>query len=318
MKKLTLGRTGIEVTELCFGTLPIGPLQKNMPLDEASDIIAYALKSGINFIDTAQMYKTYPHIRLAIKKSGITPVISTKSAAGTYPQMQEAVEQALTELDVNKIDIFLLHAARAGNDVLTEREDAIKCLLEYKKKGIIKAIGISTHVVDIVNAAASHPEIDVVFPLLNRIGMGIRNGTYEDMEAAINKCHENNKGVFLMKVLAGGNLVNDYKASMDYIANFSSGRFSYSIGMLSKPEVDMNIKYLRNEDISNELNTPTITDKIFVVMKNLCIKCAKCAQACHSDAINVNETTPADIDQSKCLKCGYCVTSCPQFVIRMN
>ena len=318
MKKIIMGRTGIEVSELCFGTLPIGPLQKNMPLDEASDIIAYALKSGINFIDTAQMYRTYPHIRLAIKKSGITPVISTKSAAATYPDMQEAVEQALTELDVSKIGIFLLHAARVSKDVLTEREDALKCLLDYKEKGIIKAIGISTHVVDIVNSAAIHPEIDVVFPLLNRIGMGILGGTYEDMETAINKCHENNKGVFLMKVLAGGNLVKDYKVSMDYIAEFSSGRFSYSIGMLSKPEVDMNLKYLCNEDISNELNASAVTNKIFVVMKNLCIKCGKCAQACHSDAIYVNEAAPADIDQTKCLKCGYCVTSCPQFAVRMN
>lgn len=59
MKKIVLGRSGIEVTELCFGTLPLGPLQKNESVEEAADIIAYALKSGINFIDTAQIYKTY-------------------------------------------------------------------------------------------------------------------------------------------------------------------------------------------------------------------------------------------------------------------
>ena len=320
MKKIILGRTGIEVTELCFGTLPMGPLQKDLSPDAAADIIAYGLKAGINFVDTAQMYRTYPHIRLAIEKSGITPVISTKSGAATYSDMQEAVEQAMTELgpEVNKIDIFLLHAARVSKDVLTEREGALKCLLEYKNKGIIKAVGISTHVVDVVKAAAVHPQIDVVFPLLNHTGMGIAGGAYKDMEAAVNLCHKNNKGIFVMKVLAGGNLVKNYKAAMDYIAEFSSRRFSYSIGMLSKAEVDMNMKYLRGEDISNELEAPVVTTKNFVVMRVLCIKCGKCVAACHSDAIHSDEATAALIDQAKCLKCGYCVTACPQFAIRMN
>ena len=58
MKKGYLGKTGIEVTELCFGALPLGPLQSRMPEEQAVKLILAALNSGINFIDTAELYQT--------------------------------------------------------------------------------------------------------------------------------------------------------------------------------------------------------------------------------------------------------------------
>ena len=317
MRKIIMGRTGLEVSELCFGTLPIGPLQKNVAIEDAADIISYGLKAGINFIDTAQAYKTYPHICLAIKKSQKLPIISTKSSAKTYEDMCAAIEQALQELGVDKLDIFLLHAARVNNKVLEERKSPLKCLLDYREKGVINAVGISTHVVEVVNIAARNPEIDVVFPILNYLGMGILGGTRDEMENAINECHKNNKGVFMMKVLAGGNLVNNYITSMNYITSFSSGRFPIAIGMLNKSEVDMNISYLNNEDIPSAMVDSAVLNKRFVIMKGQCIKCKKCVEVCHSSAITVNDA-PAEINEAKCLKCGYCVAECPQFAIRMN
>ncbi|MCL2618721.1 MAG: aldo/keto reductase [Defluviitaleaceae bacterium] len=315
MRKIKIGRTGIEVTELCFGTLPMGPLQKDMPAEEASDVLAHALKSGINFVDTAQVYKTHTYVRKAMEKSGVTPVISTKSPALSYEDMRAAVEQALEEIGVRKLDIFFLHAARADLGVFEQRAGALKCLLEYREKGIITAVGISLHSVDVVNLAAEHPEIDIVFPLINSRGMGVLNGSREDMEQAINKCHDNGKGVFLMKVLAGGTLINGYRQSMDYITSFSAGRFPYAVGMVNKREVDMNLKYFRGEDISSELADTKIENKNFFVFKAICTRCGTCVEECHSDAITI--TDACEIDESKCLKCGYCVGACPAFAIRM-
>ena len=316
MKKIILGRTGIEVTELCFGTLPIGPLQKNESVETAADVIAYALESGINFVDTAQVYRTYPQIKLAIEKSGIIPVISTKSSAKTYEEMEVAVQESLTEIGVSKIDIFLLHAARVNNNALDELDEPLQCLLDYKAKGLIGVVGISTHVVDVVKAAAKHPDIDIVFPLLNQLGMGILGGTKAQMEVAINECHKNNKGIFIMKALAGGNLSSSYKEAMDYITDFSQGRFACALGMLNQDEVTMNIQYFSNEVISHELSDKCINAKKFVIMPQ-CKKCGNCIKMCHSGAISMGETK-AEIDALKCIKCGYCVSACPQFVIRMN
>ena len=317
MRKVVLGRTGVEVTELCFGTLPMGPLQKNMPVEEGSDIIAHALRSGVNFVDTAQLYKTYPHVRRAIEKSGITPVISTKSTAVTYNDMKAAVEQALDEMSLEHIDIFFLHAARATTAVFDERAEALRCLVEYRKKGIIKAAGISLHSVEVGKLAAVHPDIDIVFPLINVSGKGILEGSREDMEAVINLCHENGKGIMLMKILAGGNLINDYKQALDYAVDISAGRFCHSLGIVNQREADMNIKYFNCEDISGELANTKMEDKNFFVFKVVCVSCGICLDACHSDAISLGETI-AEIDESKCIKCSYCVDACPKLAIRMH
>jgi len=57
--KKNLGRTGIGVTELCFGTLILGALQSNLKPEEGAKAIRRALELGINFIDTAKTYKTH-------------------------------------------------------------------------------------------------------------------------------------------------------------------------------------------------------------------------------------------------------------------
>ncbi|MCL2436719.1 MAG: aldo/keto reductase [Clostridiales bacterium] len=318
MRRVVLGKTGIEVTELCFGSLPMGPLQKNMPVEEAAEVIAHALEQGINFVDTAQGYKTYPHIRRAMDISGIVPIIASKSHALSYDDMKMAIEQALEALDLPHLDIFYLHAPRASTDVFNERSGAFKCLLEYREKGKIKAVGISTHAVDVTNLAATHPEIDMVYPILNRQSLGILTGTREDMENAINKCHENGKGLYLMKVLGGGGLIGEYKQSMDYAMGFTASRFPISMGMVTKAEVDMNLKYFRGEDISNEIANTKLTNKTFAVFRSVCTGCKKCIEACPNHAISMDSESIADIDAANCLGCGYCIGACPRLAIRLT
>ena len=62
-----LGRTGLAVSCVGIGVLPMGPGQLNLPLDEGASVICDALRRGINFIDTAQYYRTYPYIRRALE-----------------------------------------------------------------------------------------------------------------------------------------------------------------------------------------------------------------------------------------------------------
>ena len=62
-----LGRTGLAVSCVGIGVLPMGPGQLGLPLDEGASVICDALRRGINFIDTAQYYRTYPYIRRALE-----------------------------------------------------------------------------------------------------------------------------------------------------------------------------------------------------------------------------------------------------------
>ncbi len=309
-----LGRTGMKVTELCFGALPMGPLQKNLSVEANSEIVAHALKEGINFVDTAEMYRTYEPIALAIKKTGIRPIIASKSNKKTYEGMETAINEALTKLEVDYIDIFHLHAARERQDVFELFDGASKCLMEYKKKGKIKAIGISTHSAAVTAMAAENEMIDVVFPIINMAGLGILDGTKEDMSAAIDKLAATDKGVYLMKVLAGGGLLPSYNEALSY-ARSMKGYAAIAMGMTSIEEVDYNISYFNGERVADI--TKTSSAKKALVFRALCKSCGKCLTACPNNAISFDEEGKACIEKSSCLTCGYCAPACPEFAIRV-
>lgn len=315
LKKNILGKTGIEVTELCFGALPMGPLQKNLSVEESAKVIELALLEGVNFIDTAQMYKTYEPIAIAMKNTGIRPIIASKSNKKTYEEMQAAVNEALQSLDLDYIDIFHLHAAREGANAFDIFSDSLKCLVDMKKQGKIKAIGISTHSVAVANIAADHELIDVVFPIINMTGMGILNGTKEEMIQAIHKIYKNGKGLYLMKVLAGGSLINNYHQAMKYARDIESYH-SIALGMTSLAEVEFNLNYFEGKE-TGSLPVQNIISKKALVFRTLCKSCGKCMTGCPNGAISFDEENKAKINTELCLTCGYCTPLCQEFAIRV-
>lgn len=315
MKINRLGNTDIHVTELCFGALPFGPLQKNLPEEECEEILAEALKAGINFIDTAQMYRTYEPIRRAMEVTGIRPVIATKSTAETYDDMSRAVEEALERLGIDTIDIFLLHAARVDESVFVKRAEALQCLLDYKSRGIIRAVGISSHSVRTVRAAAKNSDLDVVFPILNIKGLGILHGTREDMEQAVSECIAAGKGVYIMKALGGGILIDSYRQALDY-ARSIPGVASVALGMVSLRELSWNLRYFNGELEGGDEVLPDKPAKRFIVVRSLCNNCGSCRETCPNEAIEESGGV-SEINHDRCLTCGYCVGSCSQFAIRM-
>ena len=234
-----MGSTGIQVSPICIGSLTVGPLQRNMSYDKGSEILAYAFLQGIDFVDTAQLYETYEYIRLAAVKSGINPVVSTKSYAYDKKTAQEAFEEARKGLDRDYIDIFMLHEQESRLTLKGHRE-ALEFYLEKKQQGLIKAVGVSTHNVCVVEAISDMKEVDVIHPIFNIRGVGINDGEPKDMESAVEKAFLNGKGVFTMKPLGGGSLINNYDDAINYILG-KNYIHSVAIGMSSKAEVDMNI-----------------------------------------------------------------------------
>jgi aryl-alcohol dehydrogenase-like predicted oxidoreductase/NAD-dependent dihydropyrimidine dehydrogenase PreA subunit len=317
MKTNILGNTGIEVTELCFGALPMGPLQKNMPLEDCIRLVEAVLEKGINFIDTAQMYQTYAPIREALKTTGIRPVIASKSAASDYDGMEKAINEALEQLGVDYVDIFLLHAARIGTQVFDERAGAIECMKDYKAKGLIRAMGISTHNVQVAKLTATRQDMDIMFPLINKAGTGLLDGTIEEMQQAIIENNAAGKGIYLMKVLAGGNLIEDYLESVDF-ARSLEGYHSIAMGMINTQEVDFNVAYF--DGTYDPEKTPTVKgySKRYQIFSHLCKGCKNCVTACPNYAIEFDEEKKiAYIQEEKCLTCGYCSAACKEFAIRI-
>ena len=311
MRKVLLGRTGIEVSVAGFGVLPMGPSQLALPVEEGATILRYALDRGINFIDTAQYYRTYPYIRTALEGGNYDGVvICSKSLCPDYEGMMEAVREAQRELGRAVIDVFLMHEVRSGQ--LEERGGAWQALKDAKAAGLVRAIGLSTHHVDVTAAAAELDGLDVVFPLINYAGLGIRKGnafaSKEEMLAAISACHKAGKGVFSMKAFGGGSLTAHYQTALDFV--FSQPDIdSVMIGFGKTAEVDDLLRYLEGA-MPADYN-PDVSNKRVYVNQEDCEGCGACKAACPAGAIFYNENGLAEVDHGKCLTCGYCSPVCP-------
>ncbi len=308
MKYSILGKTGIKVSRIGMGVLTVGASQLNLSLTDGAAVISYALEQGINFIDTAQYYETYDYIRKALENSKYTPVICSKCLGHTYSDMEFAVDEALRALNINSIDIFLMHEVRPGE----VRNGAWRALAEAKKAGKVKAIGISTHHVDIVEEYAEIDETDVIFPLINCDSLGIRKGdgpgTRQEMETAIRKAHNNGIGVFSMKVFGGGHLTSKYMEAMDYVFSLDCID-SVMMGFGRSEEVDTSLKYLKGE-LPADFN-PDISKKKTYIEPGNCEGCGACVTRCPNKAMYIGVDGMAHVDESLCLTCGYCAPVCP-------
>jgi uncharacterized protein len=311
MKMIELGKTGLLVSPIGFGVLTIGDNQLNLPLAEGADIVRYGLEHGINFLDTAQCYRTYPYIREAMKGTGFEPVISSKSLDCSAKDMAFAIEEARIALDRDVIDIFLLHEVRNDPD-FENRAGAWEQLQEAKSKGIVKAIGVSTHHVDVAEKMADIPACDVLFPLINMESLGIREGngfgTKEDMAEAIRKNAMEGKGIFAMKAFGGGNLVGNYRNCLDYVTSLN-GISSVMLGFGSTQEVDRAIEYAEGH-LSPEY-VPDVSKKKIIIDPGDCEGCGSCLLRCPNHAITMSLQGIAQVDHSICLTCGYCAPVCP-------
>jgi predicted aldo/keto reductase-like oxidoreductase len=317
MIKKKLGRTGLEVTPIGFGVLTIGQTQLNYQLEKGALLIRYALERGVNFLDTAQYYRTYPYIRKALQGTAFAPVIVSKCLRSSYIEMKAAVEEARVEMDRDVVDVFLLHEVRSADD-WKRRAGAWEYLHEAKAKGFIKAIGISTHHVDVAEMCAGIHDIDVVFPLINYKSLGIRNGTEagkkEDMAAAILRNSEAGKGVFAMKVFGGGNLTGEYITALDYVSRLP-GIDSLVIGFGYPHEIDRIIEYA--EGVIDENYIPDLISKKIRVDPGDCEGCGICVKRCPNKAMFINKYGVCEIDHTVCISCGYCAPVCPVRAIIM-
>ncbi|MEG2295863.1 MAG: aldo/keto reductase [Oscillospiraceae bacterium] len=309
-----LGNTQIEVSEICFGSLTLGPVQANLSISRGADILAYAIEQGINFTDTAQLYETYPYIKQAMKQTGkYDLVISSKTYAYSRELAIEAVEQARKELNRDYIDIFMLHEQESIH-TLNGHGAALEYLFECKQKGIIKAVGASMHHVSAVYGAIKK-ELDVIHPMLNFNGLGIVDGSREDMEIAIKQAHDFGIGIFSMKALGGGNLFKNAEQCLSYITSLDYID-CVAIGMQREEEVDANIGFFKNHKFDK--NTLAILDKKErkLHIEDWCTGCGNCIKRCNQSALRIEENK-AVCDFEKCVLCGYCSTVCSEWCIKI-
>jgi aryl-alcohol dehydrogenase-like predicted oxidoreductase len=314
-KNMHLGNTGIEINPLVYGTLPLGPLQANLPPEEGGELIRHALNLGVNLLDTAELYGTYEHIRYAIAKHSKKVYIASKTHAATADDARKHVERALREMDLQQIDIVHIHAARLQNPFI-DRAAVFEELLKMKQQGLIAHVGLSSHYSSAILQAAEQPDIEVIHPLINKTGMGILDGSAEKMAAAISACAEAGKGVYAMKALAGGNLISDARSSFRYVLKLD-GVHGIAVGMLSKEELEGNYELFNTGAADNATWSNLEKRRRDIrIMEQFCKGCGACVPACTNHCIH-QEDGKAKVTRENCILCGYCAAACPEFIIRV-
>jgi aryl-alcohol dehydrogenase-like predicted oxidoreductase len=324
MRKNRLGSTGIDLSELSYGTLSFSRHQANLTEKEGGRCVKSAFALGVNFFDTARNYRTEGHVREGLRGVSDKAVIATKTRAKTRNIAMRDFEDSLKELNREYIDIYHLHLIHGGQD-LADRRCVLDFFLELKERGLIRAIGASTHTVAGARAAVDEPTIEVLFPVLNSHGLGIIDGSIDDMAEVCRKADNRGMGIYAMKPLAGGHLRKFPRESFQYLRDLG---FVDSIcaGMRSFDEVDMNVSLLEGREVSKETLAKIETTPRTLKIYDRCIGCGTCVESCPQGALTLDRSRTDEskgkkgqsvVDLDRCILCGYCAEACPEFVIRV-
>jgi aryl-alcohol dehydrogenase-like predicted oxidoreductase len=216
-----LGRTGIQVSPYCLGTMLFGQAG-NTDRDDCVRIIHRALDAGINFVDTADVYsgsESEQIIGAALKGRRDDVVLATKFSGpmGADPNRRgnsrrwiiTAVEDSLRRLQTDHIDLYQVHHPDSQTDI----EETLSALTDLVRSGKVRAIGSS-------NVLAS--EIVEAQWVADRRGLHrfrTEQPTYSILNRGIERdvlptCQRYGMGVLVWSPLAMGLLTGRYRKGM--------------------------------------------------------------------------------------------------------
>ena len=200
MDKVTLGRTGLDVSVMGLGAG--GPSQIGKKTgkseNESARIVVNAFESGVNFIDTAEGYGTEPLVGIALKDIPRDKVVisTKKSSKGRSAEaVAKSCEESLQRLGTEYIDVYSLHGVYP-DDYERCREELYPELVKLKEAGKIRYIGIT----EMFNADKMHQMLEQGFDDdlwdVAMVGFNILNQTAS--RSVFKKAIEKNVGIQVM------------------------------------------------------------------------------------------------------------------------
>ena len=317
MEYRKLGKTGLNISRLGFGGIPIQRIDA-----EGTKRLCHQLKdAGVNFIDTARGY-TVSEEYLGYALEGIRNdfIIATKSMGRTREAMAADIDTSLKNLRTGYIDLYQIHNATPEQlQQVVAPGGALEALLEAKAAGKIGHIGLTSHSLDTFKMALDMDWVETfMFPY---------NIVETQAEKLIAECAKQDIGFICMKPLAGGAIENATLA-LRYICDNDAVTVVIP-GMADPAELTQNIAAVSDTspitgeekaaflEIRNQLGT------------NFCRRCNYC-QPC-SAGINISAcflfegylnryglgqwakeryaTLPRKAGD--CIGCGACESRCP-------
>ena len=211
-----LGPDKVKLSRLAMGTGTRGGRpQRELGIQGLADVLHFGYDQGVFFWDTADSYKTHPHVKEALKRVPREKItLMTKTRAQTADQMRADLDRFRQEMGVDYIDIVLLHALRTPNWP-EERKGAMEVLAEAREKGIVKTHGCSCHSLEALETAARTPWVRVDLARINPAQM-LMDSDPDTVVKVLRRMKAAGKGVIGMKILGEGGLRNRVDEALRY------------------------------------------------------------------------------------------------------
>lgn len=317
MRYVTLGKTGLKVSRLGFGGIPI----QRVDAGTTRQLVKAMAEKGINYIDTARGY-TVSESYLGEALEGLRDkfVLATKSMSRTKEAMAKDIDISLNNLRTDYIDLYQVHNPGMKDlDTITAPGGALEALMEAKEAGKIGHIGLTAHSAAVFEKALTLPWVEtIMFPY---------NIVESQGEELIKKCSEQNVGFIAMKPLAGG-AIEDGSTAVRYVC--ANPNVTVIIpGMYELKEIEQNLAAAENEAPLTEEELAKIAEVKKQLNGNFCRRCNYCAPCTvginipgvflfqgYLDRYGLSEWAKdryaaLSVKAGACIGCGACESRCP-------
>jgi predicted aldo/keto reductase-like oxidoreductase len=318
VQRVVLGKSGMSVTMVGFGGIPIQRLDDF----DSTKVIRRAVELGIDWFDTARAYgDSEARIGRAIRpfdRSGLK--IFSKSYARDADKFRSDVQLTLDRIGLEYIDLYQFHMVADSDDwnkIVTD--GVLYAATDLKEKGVIRHIGASAHRHRTMIEVAQHPAIEVVqFPF----SFIEPDGGLEVLQV----CRERDVGFIAMKPFGGG-MLDDASACMRFLMQYEG--IAIDPGFEKTSEIEEVINLVEQASPPTDKDLASIERLKSQLGKSFCRRCGycmPCEQGVDIVALMAIESivkrVPLDslIDGrfgkaareiDKCTGCGRCEKKCP-------
>jgi len=317
MEYRILGKTGLRVSRMGFGGIPI----QKIDAEGTRKLMQELITAGVNYIDTARGY-TVSESFLGEALEGIRDkfILATKSMSRDKEGMEKDINTSLTNLRTDYIELYQVHnPSPAQLEQVIAPGGALEALLEAKQAGKIGHIGLTAHSVAVFERALELPWVEtIMFPY---------NIVETQAVELIAKCAEKNIGFIDMKPLAGG-AIEDATLALRFVC--ANPHMTVTIpGMADVSEIHQNVAACADTTPLTDGEKAAMDKVIQDLGTNFCRRCNYC-QPCAA-GINISgvflfegylsrygladwakgryATLP--VKASACIGCGACESRCP-------
>ena len=318
MKTMRFGKTGLQVSRIAFGGIPIQRLTEA----EAIRVVQRCLDLGVTFLDTAAGYTTSEErIGKAIVGRREQVILATKTTARDRATALEHLEQSLRRLQVDVIDLWQLHNVSTFEalDQALGPDGALEAARQAVQVGKVRHIGITSHSMDVGLKA-------VPLGCFETLQFPFNFVTSEPADKLLPLARQHDLGFIAMKPLGGG-MLSDANLCIKYLLQFD--------GVLPDPGIQ---RVEEIEEIAAIVAGPwdlsseewkaigRIKSEVGTRFCRRCGYCEPCPQGVRISTVMVLESfwkrmpierlrdgwiAEAAASARECIQCGECEDKCP-------